>query len=40
MYSKTNYIKGNFIKYNDQLHLIFEFESNKNRNRCQTWKFS
>ena len=26
MYSKTNYIKGNFIKYNDQLHLIFEME--------------
>lgn len=26
MYSKTNYIKGNFIKYNNQLHLIFEME--------------
>lgn len=26
MYSKTNYIKGNFVKYNDQLHLIFEME--------------
>jgi len=26
MYSKTNYIKGNFVKYNDQLHLIFKME--------------
>lgn len=26
MYSKTNYIKGNFVKYNDQLYLIFKME--------------
>lgn len=26
MYSKSKYQKGNFIKYNNQLHLIFSIE--------------
>ena len=27
MYSKTNYNKGNFVKYNNQLYLIFKIEN-------------
>lgn len=27
MYSKTNFTKGNFVKYNNQLHLIFQIEN-------------